>query len=198
MPVVAFSTTSSTFSSSTRKLKNKPKSWARHVWWLLPQCLLLPCWWGEVWRIGCLGGDSPIALLSRGKYCSQDLNMQTLQEKAGRESDDIELLRDSQNRLFFARMVAGGKKTGRRWTVMAGSPMSTSSAHSAFSTSTCAHKGPDTKNGKSPPAWWFGSRSEAWGMSGTRTHGWGYAPSELSSSSWWRNLEHCENFSFLH
>ncbi|KAL2293991.1 hypothetical protein Nmel_007699 [Mimus melanotis] len=46
-------------------------------------------------------------------------------------------------------MIAGSKKTGRTQTVMARSPMSTSSACSAVST--CAYKGLDTKGGQVTP-----------------------------------------------
>ncbi|RMB94728.1 hypothetical protein DUI87_28841 [Hirundo rustica rustica] len=97
MLVAAFSTTSNTFSSSTRKLKNKPNVLSKagmsgdcshNVYFFLVDE-------EEARRTGCLGGDSPITLLShRGKYCSQYLNIQTLQEQAGIEFDDTELLRE--------------------------------------------------------------------------------------------------------
>lgn len=98
-------------------------------------------------------GDSPIALLSTEvKYSSQYLNMQTLQEQAGIAFDDIELLRDSQNRSFFARTGSRKQENGQNTDcVMARSPMSTSSAFSAFSKSTCAYWGPDTKGGQVTP-----------------------------------------------
>lgn len=74
--------------------------------------------------------------------------MQTFQEQAGIAFDDIELLRDSQNRSFFARTGSRKQENGQNTDcVMARSPMSTSSACSAFSKSTCAYWGPDTKGG---------------------------------------------------
>ncbi|KAM6227870.1 LOW QUALITY PROTEIN: uncharacterized protein KIAA1958-like [Spheniscus humboldti] len=102
-----FSITSSTFSSSTRKLKEKFKvlskagmSGARSrniVYFSLSDE-------EEMWRMGCLGDDSPIALLSTVvKYNSQYLNMRTLQEHVVLMFGDIELLKDSQNGPFFAR-----------------------------------------------------------------------------------------------
>ncbi|XP_009327282.1 PREDICTED: uncharacterized protein KIAA1958 homolog [Pygoscelis adeliae] len=102
-----FSITSSTFSSSTRKLKEKLKvlskagmSGARSrniVYFSLSDE-------EEMWRMGCLGDDSPVALLSTVvKYNSQHLNMRTLQEHVDLMFGDIELLKDSQNRPFFAR-----------------------------------------------------------------------------------------------
>lgn len=58
----------------------------------------------EMWRTGCLGDDSPVALLSVVvKYNSQYLNVPTLQEHVDLTFGDIELLKDSQNRPFFAR-----------------------------------------------------------------------------------------------
>ncbi|XP_020828104.1 uncharacterized protein KIAA1958 homolog [Phascolarctos cinereus] len=104
---VGFSITSNTFSSSTKKLKEKLRvlskagmSGARSrniVYFSLSDE-------EEMWRTGCLGDDSPIALLSTVvKYNSQYLNMRTLQEHADLMYGDIELLKDSQNRPFFAR-----------------------------------------------------------------------------------------------
>uniref|UniRef100_A0A8C8RLD8 KIAA1958 n=1 Tax=Pelusios castaneus TaxID=367368 RepID=A0A8C8RLD8_9SAUR len=104
---VGFSITSSTFSSSTKKLKEKLRvlskagmSGARSrniVYFSLSDE-------EEMWRTGCLGDESPVALLSTVvKYNSQYLNMRTLQEHADLMYGDIELLKDSQNRPFFAR-----------------------------------------------------------------------------------------------
>ncbi|XP_019410455.1 PREDICTED: uncharacterized protein KIAA1958 homolog isoform X2 [Crocodylus porosus] len=104
---VGFSITSSTFSSSTKKLKEKLRvlskagmSGARSrniVYFSLSDE-------EEMWRTGCLGDDNPMALLSTVvKYNSQYLNMRTLQEHADLMFGDIELLKDSQNRPFFAR-----------------------------------------------------------------------------------------------
>ncbi|XP_039766546.1 uncharacterized protein KIAA1958 homolog isoform X2 [Ornithorhynchus anatinus] len=104
---VGFSITSSTFSSSTKKLKEKLRvlskagmSGARSrniVYFSLSDE-------EEMWRTGCLGDESPVALLSSVvKYNSQYLNMRTLQEHADLMYGDIELLKDSQNRPFFAR-----------------------------------------------------------------------------------------------
>ncbi|KYO35145.1 hypothetical protein Y1Q_0001031 [Alligator mississippiensis] len=104
---VGFSITSSTFSSSTKKLKEKLRvlskagmSGARSrniVYFSLSDE-------EEMWRTGCLGDDNPVALLSTVvKYNSQYLNMRTLQEHADLMFGDIELLKDSQNRPFFAR-----------------------------------------------------------------------------------------------
>ncbi|XP_038626254.1 uncharacterized protein KIAA1958 homolog [Tachyglossus aculeatus] len=104
---VGFSITSGTFSSSTKKLKEKLRvlskagmSGARSrniVYFSLSDE-------EEMWRTGCLGDESPVALLSTVvKYNSQYLNMRTLQEHADLMYGDIELLKDAQNRPFFAR-----------------------------------------------------------------------------------------------
>uniref|UniRef100_A0A8B9QJQ4 KIAA1958 n=1 Tax=Apteryx owenii TaxID=8824 RepID=A0A8B9QJQ4_APTOW len=104
---VGFSISSSTFNSSTKKLKEKLRvlskagmSGARSrnvVYFSLSDE-------EEMWRTGCLGDSSPEALLSTVvKYNSQYLNMRTLQEHVDLMFGDIELLKDSQNRPFFAR-----------------------------------------------------------------------------------------------
>ncbi|KAM6473128.1 uncharacterized protein KIAA1958 homolog isoform 1-T1 [Liasis olivaceus] len=104
---IGFSITSESFSSSTKKLKEKLRvlskagmSGARSrniVYFSLSDE-------EEMWRTGCLGDGSPLALLSTVvKYNSQYLNMRTLQEHADLMYGDIELLKDSQNRPFFAR-----------------------------------------------------------------------------------------------
>nr|XP_013798875.1 PREDICTED: uncharacterized protein KIAA1958-like [Apteryx mantelli mantelli] len=104
---VGFSISSSTFNSSTKKLKEKLRvlskagmSGARSrnvVYFSFSDE-------EEMWRTGCLGDSSPEALLSTVvKYNSQYLNMRTLQEHADLMFGDIELLKDSQNRPFFAR-----------------------------------------------------------------------------------------------
>ncbi|KAM6169471.1 uncharacterized protein KIAA1958 homolog isoform 2-T2 [Rhynchocyon petersi] len=104
---VGFSITSSTFSSSTKKLKEKlwvlnkaGMSGARSrniVYFSLADE-------EEMWQAGCLGGDSPITLLSTVvKFNSQYLNMRTLQEHADLMYGDIELLKDPQNQSYFAR-----------------------------------------------------------------------------------------------
>ncbi|XP_075416442.1 uncharacterized protein KIAA1958 homolog isoform X1 [Tenrec ecaudatus] len=104
---VGFSITGSTFTSSTKKLKEKlwvlskaGMSGARSrniVYFALSDE-------EEMWQAGCLGDDSPITLLSTVvKYNSQYLNMRTLQEHADLMYGDIELLRDPQNQPYFAR-----------------------------------------------------------------------------------------------
>uniref|UniRef100_A0A9L0S8F1 KIAA1958 n=1 Tax=Equus caballus TaxID=9796 RepID=A0A9L0S8F1_HORSE len=104
---VGFSITSSTFNSSTKKLKEKlwvlskaGMSGARSrniVYFSLSDE-------EEMWQTGCLGDDSPITLLSTVvKYNSQYLNMRTLQEHADLMYGDIELLKDPQNQPYFAR-----------------------------------------------------------------------------------------------
>ncbi|CAK6433718.1 unnamed protein product [Pipistrellus nathusii] len=104
---VGFSITSSTFSSSTKKLKEKlwvlskaGMSGARSrniIYFSLSDE-------EEMWQAGCLGDDSPITLLSTVvKYNSQYLNMRTLQEHADLMYGDIELLKDAQNQPYFAR-----------------------------------------------------------------------------------------------
>lgn len=104
---VGFSITSGTFSSSTKKLKEKlwvlskaGMSGARSrniVYFSLSDE-------EEMWQAGCLGDDSPITLLSTVvKYNSQYLNMRTLQEHADLMYGDIELLKDPQNQPYFAR-----------------------------------------------------------------------------------------------
>ncbi|XP_053777731.1 uncharacterized protein KIAA1958 homolog isoform X3 [Desmodus rotundus] len=104
---VGFSITSSTFSSSTKKLKEKlwvlskaGMSGARSrniIYFSLSDE-------EEMWQAGCLGDDSPITLLSTVvKYNSQYLNMRTLQEHADLMYGDIELLKDPQNQPYFAR-----------------------------------------------------------------------------------------------
>ncbi|XP_060618474.2 uncharacterized protein KIAA1958 homolog isoform X2 [Anolis sagrei] len=104
---IGFSITSGSFSSSTKKLKEKLRvlskagmSGARSrniVYFSFSDE-------EEMWRTGCLGDGSPMALLSTVvKYNSQYLNMRTLQEHADLMYGDIELLKDAQNRPFFAR-----------------------------------------------------------------------------------------------
>nr|XP_033781903.1 uncharacterized protein KIAA1958 homolog isoform X1 [Geotrypetes seraphini]XP_033781914.1 uncharacterized protein KIAA1958 homolog isoform X1 [Geotrypetes seraphini]XP_033781925.1 uncharacterized protein KIAA1958 homolog isoform X1 [Geotrypetes seraphini] len=111
-----FSITSSIFSSSSQKLKEKLRvlnkagmSGARSrviVYFSLSDE-------EEMWRSGCLGDESPVALLSTVvKYNSQYLNMRTLQEHADLMFGDIELLKDAQNRPFFAR-TDSVKREGR-------------------------------------------------------------------------------------
>ncbi|XP_010841890.1 PREDICTED: uncharacterized protein KIAA1958 homolog isoform X1 [Bison bison bison] len=104
---VGFSITSSTFSSSTKKLKEKL--------WVLSKAGMSGArsrnivYFSvsdeeEMWQTGCLGDDSPITLLSTVvKYNSQYLNMRTLQEHADLMYGDIELLTDPQNHSYFAR-----------------------------------------------------------------------------------------------
>ncbi|XP_004711002.1 uncharacterized protein KIAA1958 homolog isoform X1 [Echinops telfairi] len=104
---VGFSITGSTFTSSTKKLKEKlcvlskaGMSGARSrniVYFALSDE-------EEMWQAGCLGDGSPITLLSTVvKYNSQYLNMRTLQEHADLMYGDIELLKDPQNQPYFAR-----------------------------------------------------------------------------------------------
>ncbi|KAM8960280.1 uncharacterized protein KIAA1958 homolog isoform 2-T2 [Pelodytes ibericus] len=102
-----FSITSSVFNSSSQKLKEKLRllnkagmsgSRSRNiVYFSLADE-------EEMWRIGCLGDDGPVPLLSSVvKYNSQFLNMRTLQEHADLMYGDIELIKDANNRSFFAR-----------------------------------------------------------------------------------------------
>ncbi|XP_040273253.1 uncharacterized protein KIAA1958 homolog isoform X2 [Bufo bufo] len=102
-----FSITSSVFNSSSQKLKEKLRmlnkagmsgSRSRNiVYFTLADE-------EEMWRIGCLGDDGPVPLLSSVvKYNSQFLNMRTLQEHADLMYGDIELLTDGNNQSFFAR-----------------------------------------------------------------------------------------------
>ncbi|KAM9329198.1 uncharacterized protein KIAA1958 homolog isoform 2-T2 [Gastrophryne carolinensis] len=105
-----FSITSSTFNSSSQKLKEKLRmlnkagmsgSRSRNIIYftLVDE--------EEMWRIGCLGDDGPAPLLaSVVKYNSQFFNMRTLQEHADLMYGDIELLKDANNRPFFARTDA--------------------------------------------------------------------------------------------
>ncbi|XP_069623173.1 uncharacterized protein KIAA1958 homolog isoform X2 [Ranitomeya imitator] len=102
-----FSITGSVFNSSSQKLKEKLRllnkagmsgSRSRNiVYFTLADE-------EEMWRIGCLGDDGPVPLLSSVvKYNSQFLNMRTLQEHADLMYGDIELLKDGNNQSFFAR-----------------------------------------------------------------------------------------------
>ncbi|XP_069820444.1 LOW QUALITY PROTEIN: uncharacterized protein KIAA1958-like [Dendropsophus ebraccatus] len=102
-----FSITSSVFNSSSQKLKEKLRmlnkagmsgSRSRNiVYFTLADE-------EEMWRIGCLGDDGPVPLLSSVvKYNSQFLNMRTLQEHADLMYGDIELMKDGNNQPFFAR-----------------------------------------------------------------------------------------------
>lgn len=102
-----FSITSSVFNSSSQKLKEKLRmlnkagmsgSRSRNiVYFSLADE-------EEMWRIGCLGDEGPVPLLSSVvKYNSQFLNMRTLQEHADLMYGDIELLKDGNNQPFFAR-----------------------------------------------------------------------------------------------
>ncbi|KAM3939346.1 uncharacterized protein KIAA1958 homolog isoform 2-T2 [Leptodactylus fuscus] len=102
-----FSITSSVFNSSSQKLKEKLRmlnkagmsgSRSRNiVYFTLADE-------EEMWRIGCLGDDGPVPLLSSVvKYNSQFLNMRTLQEHADLMYGDIELLKDGNHQPFFAR-----------------------------------------------------------------------------------------------
>ncbi|ETE71318.1 hypothetical protein L345_02870, partial [Ophiophagus hannah] len=113
---IGFSITSGSFNSSTKKLKEKLRvlskagmSGARSrniVYFSLSDE-------EEMWRIGCLGDGSPLALLSTViKYNSQYLNMRTLQEHADLMYGDIELLKDSQNRPFFSRTDNAKREKG--------------------------------------------------------------------------------------
>ncbi|KAM4706890.1 uncharacterized protein KIAA1958 homolog isoform 1-T1 [Discoglossus pictus] len=102
-----FSITSNVFNSSSQKLKEKLRmlnkagmsgSRSRHIVYFSLSDE------EEMWRTGCLGDDGPVPLLSAVvKYNSQFLNMRTLQEHADLMYGDIELLKDSNNRPFFAR-----------------------------------------------------------------------------------------------
>lgn len=113
---IGFSITSGSFNSSTKKLKEKLRvlskagmSGARSrniIYYSLYDE-------EEMWRIGCLGDGSPLALLSTVvKYNSQYLNMRTLQEHADLMYGGIELLKDTQNQPFFTRIDNAKREKG--------------------------------------------------------------------------------------
>lgn len=100
-----FFITSSTFRSSSRKLKDKLKVLSKAGMSGARFCSVVYFSLSdeeEMWRTGCLEDDRLIALLSTVvKHNSQHLNMQTWQEVT--VSGDNELLKDSQNRPCFVR-----------------------------------------------------------------------------------------------
>lgn len=104
-----------------------------------------------------------------------------------------ELLKDSQRRLIFARTDNKKSKKTRRMRRKRATTRSTTStwkgttsAHTA--SSACMYASPQRRwRTRLPSAWWPARRSVAWGTSGTRSRGWGFAPSGVSSqtkSSW--------------
>ncbi|XP_072373402.1 uncharacterized protein KIAA1958 isoform X2 [Scyliorhinus torazame] len=104
---VGFSIGDATFKSSTQKLKDKLRqlnkagmsgSRSRNIIYFSCQDE------EEMWQAGYLGDANPVALLSVVvKFNSQYFNMRTLQEHVDLMYGDIELLKDAENRPFFAR-----------------------------------------------------------------------------------------------
>ncbi|XP_042188576.1 uncharacterized protein KIAA1958 isoform X2 [Callorhinchus milii] len=104
---VGFSVGDGTFKSSSQKLKEKLRmlnkagmsgSRSRNIIYFsgLDE--------EEMWRAGYLGDSNPVALLSVVvKFNSQYFNMRTLQEHVDLTYGDIELMKDAENRPFFAR-----------------------------------------------------------------------------------------------
>ncbi|XP_062905017.1 uncharacterized protein KIAA1958 isoform X5 [Mobula hypostoma] len=104
---VGFSIGDASFKSSTQKLKDKLRmlnkagmsgSRSRNIIYFTGQDE------EEMWHAGYLGDTNPVALLSVVvKFNSQYFNMRTLQEHVDLMYGDIELLKDAENRPFFAR-----------------------------------------------------------------------------------------------
>ncbi|XP_067839701.1 uncharacterized protein KIAA1958 isoform X4 [Heptranchias perlo] len=104
---VGFSIGDGVFKSSTQKLKDKLRllnkagmsgSRSRNIIYFSAQDE------EEMWQAGYLGDANPVALLSVVvKFNSQYFNMRTLQEHVDLMYGDIELLKDAENRPFFAR-----------------------------------------------------------------------------------------------
>ncbi|XP_069779281.1 uncharacterized protein KIAA1958 isoform X2 [Narcine bancroftii] len=104
---VGFSIGDAVFKSSTQKLKDKLRmlnkagmsgSRSRNIIYFTGQDE------EEMWQAGYLGDTNPVALLSVVvKFNSQYFNMRTLQEHVDLMYGDIELLKDAENRPFFAR-----------------------------------------------------------------------------------------------
>ncbi|XP_078070189.1 uncharacterized protein KIAA1958 isoform X2 [Mustelus asterias] len=104
---VGFSIGDAIFKSSTQKLKDKLRqlnkagmsgSRSRNIIYFSGQDE------EEMWQAGYLGDANPVALLSVVvKFNSQYFNMRTLQEHVDLMYGDIELLKDAENRPFFAR-----------------------------------------------------------------------------------------------
>ncbi|XP_078427261.1 uncharacterized protein KIAA1958 isoform X2 [Cetorhinus maximus] len=104
---VGFSIGDAVFKSSTQKLKDKLRqlnkagmsgSRSRNIVYFSGQDE------EEMWQAGYLGDANPVALLSVVvKFNSQYFNMRTLQEHVDLMYGDIELLKDAENRPFFAR-----------------------------------------------------------------------------------------------
>ncbi|XP_060695281.1 uncharacterized protein KIAA1958 isoform X2 [Hemiscyllium ocellatum] len=104
---VGFSIGDAVFKSSTQKLKDKLRqlnkagmsgSRSRNIIYFSGQDE------EEMWQAGYLGDANPVALLSVVvKFNSQYFNMRTLQEHVDLMYGDIELLKDTENRPFFAR-----------------------------------------------------------------------------------------------
>ncbi|XP_048474949.1 uncharacterized protein KIAA1958 isoform X2 [Rhincodon typus] len=104
---VGFSIGDAGFKSSTQKLKDKLRqlnkagmsgSRSRNIIYFSGQDE------EEMWQAGYLGDANPVALLSVVvKFNSQYFNMRTLQEHVDLMYGDIELLKDTENRPFFAR-----------------------------------------------------------------------------------------------
>ncbi|XP_078251140.1 uncharacterized protein KIAA1958 isoform X2 [Rhinoraja longicauda] len=104
---VGFSVGDAIFNSSTLKLRDKLRmlnkagmsgSRSRNIIYFTGQDE------EEMWQAGYLGDTNPVALLSVVvKFNSQYFNMRTLQEHVDLMYGDIELLKDTENRPFFAR-----------------------------------------------------------------------------------------------
>ncbi|XP_013921621.1 PREDICTED: uncharacterized protein KIAA1958-like [Thamnophis sirtalis] len=113
---IGFSITSGSFNSSTKKFKEKLKVLSKAGMSGARSCNIVYFSLSgeeEMWRIGCFGDGSPLALLSTVvKYNSQFLNMRMLQEHADLMYGDIEFLKDSQNWPFFARTDNAKREKG--------------------------------------------------------------------------------------
>ncbi|XP_033029916.1 uncharacterized protein KIAA1958 homolog isoform X1 [Lacerta agilis] len=207
---IGFSITSGSFGSSTKKLKEKLRvlskagmSGARSrniIYFSLSDE-------EEMWRIGCLGDGSPVALLSTVvKYNSQYLNMRTLQEHADLMYGDIELLKDSQNRPFFARTdnVKREKRLGSNGVCYGQIYHDHSKGHKVCPYCLLykymyIHRPPSQMEGKSP--FYLTARKETIGMGsvwyeeqrmGLRSLR-GVVPKLAKKVK----LDHCENFTFI-
>ncbi|XP_028568953.2 uncharacterized protein KIAA1958 homolog isoform X2 [Podarcis muralis] len=207
---IGFSITSGSFGSSTKKLKEKLRvlskagmSGARSrniIYFSLSDE-------EEMWRIGCLGDGSPVALLSTVvKYNSQYLNMRTLQEHADLMYGDIELLKDAQNRPFFARTdnVKREKRLGSNRVCYGQIYHDHSKGHKVCPYCLLykymyIHRPPSQMEGKSP--FYLTARKETTGMGsvwyeeqrmGLRSLR-GVVPKLAKKVK----LDHCENFTFI-
>ncbi|XP_034996338.1 uncharacterized protein KIAA1958 homolog [Zootoca vivipara] len=207
---IGFSITSGSFGSSTKKLKEKLRvlskagmsgARSRNITYFSLSNE------EEMWRIGCLGDGSPVALLSTVvKYNSQYLNMRTLQEHADLMYGDIELLKDPQNRPFFARTdnVKREKRLGSNRVCYGQIYHDHSKGHKVCPYCLLykymyIHRPPSQMEGKSP--FYLTARKETIGMGsiwyeeqrmGLRSLR-GVVPKLAKKVK----LDHCENFTFI-